>query len=127
MWTFFDYVYYKLAKAYYKWDKDSGSTALAGLTLMQTLMLGCLILIPERLMFPVSTTSKYTKTTGYIALIIVIIIFILNYIRYSKKYPELEERWKDESYPVIKGALVILALAAPLIILLIGVENLKTL
>jgi hypothetical protein len=127
MWTFFDYVYYKVAKVYYKWDKDSGATALACLSFMQTLTLACLILIPERLIFPVSVTSRYSKITGYIGLVVLIVIVILNYRRYSDKYPELKERWKDESYPIIKGTLVIIALFVPLVILLICAENLKPL
>ena len=41
----FDYMYYRIYKFYYKWDKETGITALIAVSLFQTIILADLILI----------------------------------------------------------------------------------
>ena len=125
--NFFDYIYYKVAKTYHKWDRKKGITGIFAVTLMQTILTAHLVFIPIRLVYPVSILSNYSNEIKFILVGIGVIFFIVNYRLYNNQYHKIKKRYENESHSFVKGFLVILALLAPLISILIFAVHLKPL
>jgi hypothetical protein len=125
--NFFDYIFYRTAKFYYKWDKESGITAIFALSFMQFMIISIFLLFPVRLIYPISETAKLTKQFGYAGGIIIAIICVLNFKIYYNKYEEIKKKFTDETFSFAKGFLTFIALTAPLIIFLILIVKFKPL
>lgn len=105
MLNFFDYTYYRVCKAYYK-TKDS-NPRIAGLciiTLMHffnILSVFCLFCI---------SIQKKIYINKILALFVILILMILNGIRYNKlHYGILQEKWQNENADIQtkKGVMVL--------------------
>jgi predicted Na+-dependent transporter len=116
--AFFEYMYYRIAKVYLKKDGSEGITAIFGISLCQTLLLGDVIIFIVRLFLHRSETTQYTKLASTIGVILLILICILNFSKYRNKYDEYQMRWGNEKQFTrrLRGILVIIALILPLII-----------
>lgn len=123
----FDYIYYKLTKLYFKIERAKGTTAAAGLAIMQTGILINLVYIPMRLFYSVALSVHYNKPFKYTAGVIGIILFGVNVKYYSGKYGKLRERYKDESFSALKTILVFIVILLPLIIFLFSAATIKQL
>lgn len=121
---FFDYIYYRMTKAYYKWDGEPGYTSLIGISMIQLLLIMDFFVIILRLLYERSITKNFLLEGKIVILIIFIILNIYNYRKHKDTYKELTEYWKNENKAtrIKKGMLVLLALIIPwLPIILIGV------
>lgn len=118
----FDYIYYRIAKFYFKRDGSSAFRAISILSILQCLLFSELIFFIIRIYVPISETEKYSKLSGNIGVAVALIFLLLNYLRYKGKYWQLSERWKNSDSPLIfklKGLLVVLVILLPFIILVI--------
>jgi len=116
----FDYIYYRTAKFYYKWDRETGLTAILALTGMQALFIAEAIMIPLDLIYPMSVTRQYAKLCGYITVGIIILIGFFNFRIYYNQYGRIKSKWENEARSLIKGYLVVFILAVPWMILIFG-------
>ena len=117
MGTIFDYVFYRLAKFYYRWDRSSAITAIIGLSFVQNLYVGFKSMIIIKSYYSRIETSAYSKRYALIGSLLLIATIIANFIKYNKTYPAFRERWLDESRlkSLIKGVCVLFFILLPLL------------
>ena len=111
MYFFFDYIYYRLTKFYFKWDGRTGGTGIVGVSMIQGVMLlnsffflyGQIYGILKRQMHP---WEKWLIAVAFFGIV------YLNYRKYNGKYNKFRSYWKDESSfkRFIKGLMVIVSL-----------------
>src|SRR5690554_4360845 len=116
----FDYIYYRLNKFYYKWDGYNGIRSFIALSMFQTLIISNVAGIILKIIF----TKEEIRNLPHFAPIVIgifIALEVYNYFRYKGKYSTLKERWKDETkkQSVQRGLLVILALALPMVLIVL--------
>lgn len=117
---YFDYIYFRITQAYFKWDGRTGATAIIAITMVQTLILSDVSLFILRLFYSRNETKNFIFIQ-WVALIISFVLLIYNYQKYSGKYNKLRFYWKDETRRVRigKGFLVIVSLILPWIPLIL--------
>ncbi|HEY0056437.1 MAG TPA: hypothetical protein VGB63_13870 [Pedobacter sp.] len=112
----FDYIFYRVAKFFYKKDGIDAMRAFVILTVIQGLMLGAIMFSILRLKYDLSQTVEYKKLSGQIGMVIFVILLLCNYLRYKGKYWRFAERWKNietEKQRKVRGVLVVLAILLP--------------
>ena len=116
---FFDYCFYRMAKAYLRHDGKDGVTASLAVGFMQGLSIASIIVIPIVLIYGVEFTKPYSKNIAYASMIINSIFMYKNFFYYKGKYDEFDALWanEDETDKFRHGFLVTLALASPMIVL----------
>jgi len=112
---YFDYVYYRICKAYSGTvDRTPEFSAVFILTVIQ-----CLSIMEIDSFF----NNYIVDMNIYVILLIYIVLLILNYIRYifqnRHSFLELDIKWRKEKYSNLKGALVILYIIIMLLIIII--------
>ncbi len=123
---FFDYIYYRVTKVYFRWDGRTSATAIATVTMIQSLLIIDITVFIKRLFF-----EHYKSTPSQILIIllalIIIGLMIFNYRKYLDTYNKFRTHWKNES-PLkkrLKGFLVIFSILMPwLPLILLSVVNL---
>jgi hypothetical protein len=121
---FFDYIFYRVAKFYFKWDKRNGFTAICAVSMVQSLIIVDILTFTIRLFYERDITHKYSGIARNIGVFIVIFFLIINYLKYYGKYFKYKNYWKEESRNEFyyRGIFVIFSLIIPWIpIILIGV------
>lgn len=121
---FFDYIYYRITKAYYKWDGEPGYTSLIGISMIQLLLIMDFFVIILRLLYERNVTKNFLLEGKIVIIIIFIILNIYNYRKHKGTYKELIAYWKyeDKATRIKKGMLVLLTLIIPWApIILIGI------
>ena len=121
---YFDYIYYRITQAYFKWDGRTGTTAIIGITMIQLLVLLDIFTVIIRIRYDRDESSSFVQTGKWIIIAVYIVLFILNYKKYSGTYNKLKSHWKNESKAkrFYKGLLVILSMILPWIpLIVIGV------
>lgn len=119
---YFDYVYYRMAKAYYKRDGNDAIRSLIGIAMIQVLTILSPILFVLRLFLEREELRAYGKHMKYTTLIVFLGLLIYNSFKYKNKYEIYSEIWKNEPkrIRIYKGILVVLSLIiswAPLILI----------
>lgn len=115
----FDYIWYRIARVYYKWDSD-GFTASIFLGLSQGIFFGNIIYVATKATnsfdeFYRGSNSEFYKS---VELYIIIGFIIINSFVYRKRYWVCRDRWLKEAkgFPyTLKGLLVVGLLAFPLV------------
>ena len=121
-----DYMYYRIYKFYYKWDKETGITVLIAVSLFQTILLADLILIMLKSIFSkweIVPFSEHLKW-GFAGLYLTFVL--LNFKYFSNKYENFNSIWGKEDSKIKKrrGWLIVLVLLIPwLIIIYLGILN----
>lgn len=112
---FFDYIYYRITKAYFKLDGREGITAIIAISLIQALLIADIAALAIRMVYNRPSTAPYAKVAGYISVLILIALIVLNRFKYKQKYNKLRSHWKNETKAkrIFKGLLVILSLILP--------------
>lgn len=114
---FFDYIYYRLNKFYFKWDGENGITSVIGVSMIQCLFVFDIFLIIERVIYTKSAVAAKgdAKIVAYLAAGLFLALTIYNIFKYKNKYAEFCNLWDNESHRLrlLKGLFVILALALP--------------
>ena len=120
---FFDYIYYRLTRFYFKWDGKGSSTALIGVSMIQTLVIIDFAIFISKFFYDRSETAQYTKLFSGISIALFILFFLFNYLKYKNKYNIYRNHWKNEDIHEYRkrGIFVRLALSIPwLVLILIG-------
>lgn len=115
---FFDYMYYRLTKAFSKWDIGQGSTAIAFIALCQLMPI---VDINGLIIYALFDRAERTMIFSYYKFIIIglgIFLVIYNYKKYSGKYWALNKKWNDETKAkkIWNGIIIILAILLPILI-----------
>lgn len=121
---FFDYIYYRMTKLYFKWDGRTGFTAIIGISMIQILLVVDIVVFAIRLFYERSQTKNYIEPGKWIVVTFCIAVIAYNYRKYDGTYNKLRFHWKDEpnKLRILKGVLVVLSLAIPWVpIILIGI------
>jgi hypothetical protein len=121
---YFDYIYFRMTQAYFKWDGRTGGTSIVAITMVQTLLLSDISLFVLRLFYSRNETKNHLFLGKCVTLLLYTILFIYNYRKYNGKYNKLRFYWKDETrrIRIYKGFLVIISLILPWIpLLLMGI------
>jgi len=115
---FFEYIYYRMYQAYFKWDKAGAGRALWGITMIQVLIVSEIIWVTLRVFFTHQQLKPYGKEIAWFFVIIGVVFFILNNRKYAGTYEGYHNKWKNESENkrIFKGFLVVLSLIAPWIL-----------
>ena len=119
-------MYYRIYKFYYKWDKETGITAIVALSMFQSMSLNLIFIIVLKLFFSKWEIVPFSKLISWGGVILSLLLTIINQKYYSDKYEYLNSIWKNENRKIRKkrGWLVILLLATPIIILMyLGILN----
>lgn len=118
---FFEYIYYRLYRFYFKWDGRNGITAIIGVSMIQVLLIIDLLAIIGRLFFTRQETHPYSRLFGYVAIGVMMLLMLYNYFRYYNKYGEYKKRWSQEKREVYtkKGFYVVVSLLLPWVILIL--------
>lgn len=123
---FFDYIYYRLNKFYFRWDGENGITSVIGVSMIQCLLMFDFFLIAERVLYSKSEVAAKgdAKIIAYGAVALFIGLTVYNGFKYKNKYAEFSEQWGGESrgVKIKKGLLVLLALTLPWVIILLLAE-----
>lgn len=120
---FFDYIYFRVAEVYFKWDGKNGVTAVFAVSLIQSLLFLCVLGTLYKTILSPEITSKLHGYSKWISFALVGFLSIYNYQKFKGKYFFYKSYWKDENKKVrrIKGLLVLLSLIIPWIpIVLLG-------
>lgn len=115
---YLDYIYYRVTKAYMKWDGETGITGIMAVSLIVSMLFIDLYGIIH-LTFFFEKYGNQDKDLGKpIILVLMLLITITFYIRYRKQYKELKRRWANETKDqrLIRGFLVILAILLPILL-----------
>lgn len=72
---FFDYIYYRITKTYFKWDGRTGATAIAAITMIQLFVLLNLFVFTKRLFF--DTIDPVAKTEVIELLLLVLLVGLM--------------------------------------------------
>ena len=103
-----DYIWYKLAVLYYRWDTE-GTTALCFLAVNECFIFWGLISTIFRWADKNYLLAEYLNS-HYHFLFAFLLVFIFNVIRYKNRYWRLRDRWIKEPRNFvfyIKGLLVV--------------------
>lgn len=121
MMKIFDYIYYRMTKAYFKWDGRNGITSIIGVSMVQSMMIGNLLAFLFGLFFTKAELSHYSKELAFTWATAFIVFIIYNSKRYKNKYIFFKSYWRDETnnQKVFRGFLVILSLILPWISIIV--------
>lgn len=119
-----EYIFYRVAKFYYKRDGSSAFRAVAVLSVMQGMLIVDLFLLIRVLFLHQSDVQDYVKYSRIIGIALAILLIALNYLHFKDKYWKLSDRWreKEKDNPTLRktrGWLVIFAIALPFLLYLL--------
>ncbi|ESU24658.1 hypothetical protein FLJC2902T_31900 [Flavobacterium limnosediminis JC2902] len=117
----FDYIFYRIAEVYFKWDENSASTAIIAVAMLQTLIISDITGFILQLFYKRAETMQFVKTAKIIGGSLFLLLCFLNYLRYKSAYNDLKTRWINEPIQRRKmlGKLTIIALIIPWIALIV--------
>lgn len=116
----FDYIFYRITKAYFKWDGRSGATGIAGVTMVQSFLLIDIFFFITKLL-KVDNLTPYSKTITTVAAVLILGLFAFNFYKYRESYNKLRFLWKNESESksTVGGVFVVFSILFPIILLYI--------
>src|SRR5688572_11591556 len=120
----FNYIYYRITKAYFKWDGRTGITGIVGITMIQVLLLMDMNAIFNVLFLSRNQTNDFVNFGKWVYLVLYFVLLGINYKKYSGQYNSFRAKWKEESkrQKVRKDVMVVLSLLVPWIpLILIGI------
>jgi hypothetical protein len=114
----FEYIFYRIAKHYYKRDGSTAFGAVAVLSLIQLMLITDFLLLIRVLFLHQSDVQDYVKYGRTIGGTLAVIMMVVNYFYYKNKYWRLSDRWRqreteDPTLRKTRGWLVILAIILP--------------
>ena len=117
----FDYIFYRIAKFYYKRDGSSAFRAVAILSVLQGMLIVDLFLLIRILFLNQSDVQDYIKYGRMIGIALAILLIVLNYFYFRNRYWKLSDQWreKEKENPMIRNArgwLVIFAIILPFLL-----------
>ena len=115
---YLDYIYYRVTKAYMKWDGETGITGIMAVSLIVSMLFIDLYGIIHLTFFFEKYGNQYKDVGKPIIVVLMLLITIIFYIRYRKRYNELKRKWMYETknQKLTRGFLVILAILLPIVL-----------
>lgn len=116
----FDYLFYRIAKYFYRKDGSDATRAIGILTVIQGLFIGEFAIIFSRLIYGYLAVANYSKLGSKIGAGLGICLFIFNYFLYKDKYWRLADKWRNKETSLqlqIRGILVVLVILLPFMLL----------
>ncbi|HBF88766.1 MAG TPA: hypothetical protein DDX39_09005 [Bacteroidales bacterium] len=109
-------MFYRVAKAYMKFDGKNAITAVISVTLFEIMSLMSLVLFFENILLNTALGEHATKIPIWILIPFAIGILIFNYLKFKNKYDEYDKKWGNEYKRIkrVKGVFVVILLVAPL-------------
>jgi hypothetical protein len=123
---FFSYFYYRLTQVYFKWDKRNSITAVLAITMVQSMLIFDVFILIFVLIFHKGQGPLYPTFFNYLLAVFFISLTVYNYRKYYNKFSLYKNKWKNElkKTRILKGALVLICLIMPwVIIFLVGNRN----
>jgi hypothetical protein len=116
---YFDYIFYRVCKAYEKRSKTKEVYGVTIISLTLTILLIDIIFILSKIIIPFSRYKIYSQRYEYVFITFLIIIGLFSYFRYIRKFEILDGYWKNEvkNSRILKGYVVLISLIAPWICL----------
>ena len=121
-------MFYRIAKAYYKWDNKETITAIFLISFFYCFLICFPAIMIAGHIYGRSFLTKNESIAKPILIAVALFVLLLNFIRYRGKFDILSERFKNESLRerTYKGILVVLALIVPIIVFILDAVYLKT-
>ena len=94
---YLDYVYYRVTKAYMKWDGETGITGIISVSLIVSMIVIDLYGVIHLFFFFDKYGNQYKDAGKPIVVVFMLLILFIFYIRYRKRYKELKRRWVNET------------------------------
>jgi hypothetical protein len=117
---YFDYIYFRMTQAYFRWDGRTGGTAIVAIMMVQTLVVFDVFLFILRIFYDCNEINHFVFIKwGLIGMSFMFLIY--NYQKYNGRYNKLRYYWKEETRRtrIGKGILVIISLILPWIPLIL--------
>jgi ABC-type Fe3+ transport system permease subunit len=116
-----DYIYYRIAKAYFKWDGELAATAIVIMSLLQSFFLLVISTTIIRRFVSRTDTAPYAKQIGGVGIVVFLVLCALNYFKYKGKYHLLSLRWKDENPTQrrLRGVMIIFIIPISIVLLVV--------
>jgi hypothetical protein len=118
-----DYMYFRIAKTYFKEDGKGASTALLGISLfLAALILAPILVIIGNLYGDFFILANKT-VLSIVAISLQVVFLCISYFRYKKIGEILNSKWADEKEPdkTTHGVLVVIALLFPFILIVLDI------
>jgi len=117
-----DYMFYRIAKAYYKWDSQEAITAIFTISIFYCFLICFPAVLITRYYFGRSFLTENANIAKPILIIVALFFLLLNFFRYRGKFDILSDKYKNETVRkrTLKGILVLLALLVPIIVFILG-------
>lgn len=114
----FDYIFYRITELTFKRSGRRGLPAISIISIMQGFLVGTVINLIANHFIAKTTREHHYKSFGYVGAIISILLFNINYSKYTEKYNKLKYKWRDEDpvKRIFNGVLVVIFLILPPII-----------
>jgi len=115
---YLDYIYYRVTKAYMKWDGETGITGIMAVSLIVSMLFIDLYGIIHLTFFFDKYGNQYKEAVKPVVVVLMLLIILIFYIRYRKRYNELKRKWMYETknQKLTRGFLVILAILLPIVL-----------
>ncbi|WP_421753057.1 hypothetical protein [Croceimicrobium sp.] len=116
---FFEYIYYRLTKAYLKWDGNEGITSIIAIGMIKTVLFMIIAFLVSFIFFSINEISK-PSWLKYLIIPPFILFTVLAKKKHRTRFEEYSQYWAFEPkwLRVIKGIAVILALILPWVMIL---------
>ena len=123
--TFFSYIYYRFAKAYFKWDGRRAVTAVFGVTGIQMFWLMDFIFLISKFFPPQSWVQENKQLIKWSFLGLTFLLLFVNYRIHDGKYNQYKKRWISEQIMQsrIRGLCVVILIVLPLILMPIIINS----
>ena len=118
----FEYIFYRIAKYFYKRDGSDAIRALGIVSVIQGVLLADLLIIFLKLFVPGSVSEEYVKYGRIVGTAVALGLMFINYQYFKKKYWMLSDRWRESETSLqrkIRGWLVVFLIFAPFLILIL--------
>lgn len=124
---FFDYIFYRVTETYLNWKHGDGGvdTGVIWITGIQGFTMASVFAIMGRLYYVRQETAPYAKMLAGIAFGVVLVLLVINSVRYNKeRFEALRDFWRDEPLKTrkLRGFLVVLSFIISMVpLILVGV------
>jgi len=120
----FEYIFYRIAKFFYKRDGSTAIRAIGILSLIQLMLIVDFFLLIRVLFLHQADVQGFVKYGRTIGGVLAIVIVALNFFYFRDKYWRLSDRWrqKEADEPALyrtRGWLVVLAIILPWVLFIL--------
>ena len=118
---FFDYIYYRITKAYFKWDGRKGITSIVAIAMVQMVLLMIVVSLLSLTFYTTEEISNAPNAYKYTLVLPYLLFSFLAFRKYENKYNQFKKHWKDEikEVRILKGFGVFLSLLLPWIVFIL--------